>query len=114
MQPQVLVVIIFFVVVVIIAIIPILIRQKRIAAFKNYIKNHFPDISEKEQIFRAQRSVISITNDIALIINEAKKELIVLLIDNGGKEISHRVYPFKDLTSVKFSDRIISMGGYRN
>ena len=108
MQPQILAFIIIAVTIVIIVVATLLIIQKRVGIFKEYIKKQFPDISEKEQVFRAKRTVTSLANDIVLIINEAKKELIVFLVDD--KEISHKVYPFKDLTSVKSSDRIIRTG----
>lgn len=89
MQPQILA---FIIIAVTIVVAALLIRQKRVGIFKEYIKKQFPDISEKEQVFRAKRTVTSLANDIVLIINEAKKELIVFLVDD--KEISHKVYPF--------------------
>ena len=47
--------------------------------------------------------------DIALIINETKKELILFFTDKG-KEINHKILPFRDLTAVESSDKVIGRG----
>ncbi len=90
-------------------LISFFINKKKSGVFRNYIKQHFPDFPEGEPILIARQKSKTVMLDIALLIDEAKKELI-LFFTNRGKEMNHKIFPFKNLTAVESSDRILSRG----
>ena len=86
-------------------------NKKKTSVFRNYLKQHFPDFPEEIPIFTAKQASKGITINIVLVINEAKKELI-LLFANKGEEMNHKIFPFQNLAAVESSDKILSRGIY--
>jgi hypothetical protein len=89
--------------------ISLLINKRKAGVLKNYIKKQFPDLPENGPILIAKQKSKKVMADIALIVNEIKKELILVFADKG-KEINHKIFPFKDLSDVKPSDTILERG----
>ncbi|MCD6577301.1 MAG: hypothetical protein J7K66_04720 [Anaerolineaceae bacterium] len=83
--------------------------KKKVRAFQDYAKQNFPDLPEDTEIFPAQQKSKKPRLDIALLINDSKKE-IILLFANKGEELKHKVFSFKDLISVESSDKMLARG----
>jgi len=77
--------------------------------FQDYVKQKFPDLPEDTDMFTAQQKSKRPRLDIALLFNDSKKE-IILLLSNKGEELKHKVFPFKDLTGVESSDKMLARG----
>jgi hypothetical protein len=101
--------IVVFVLVVCAGYISFLMNKKKTGVFKSYMKQHFPDFPEEKPILTAKQTSKTMMLDIALIIDEVKKELI-LLFARKGEEMNHRIFPFRDLSAVESSDKIIGRG----
>ena len=97
-----------FVILMVIFFVARMFSKKKMGAFKDYLAQKFPDLKDAE-IFAAKQKSKGIKLDIALALNEAKKE-IVLLLDNKGEDLTHKVYGFKDLKAVDSTDQIIARG----
>ena len=100
-------------------------RKDKTPAFRDYVIQNFSDLPEDTKMFAAtqmnKKSKLDIFRDffatipkeasidIALLFNDSKKEIILLLV-NKREKLKHKVFPFKNLTSVESSDRILSSG----
>jgi hypothetical protein len=83
--------------------------KKKVRMFQDYVKQKFPDLPENSEMFTAQQKSKRPRLDIALLLNDSKKE-IILLLSNKGEELKHKVFPFKDLIGVESSDKMLTRG----
>ena len=97
-----------FVILMVVFFIARMFSKKKMGAFKDYLTQQFPDLKDAE-LFASRQKSKGIKLDIALALNEVKKE-IILLLDNKGEGLVHKVYGFKDLKSVDSTDQIIARG----
>jgi len=98
----------FLVLSLVVGLIAYLVAKKKKGVFKNYALQHFPDLKDQELLIAKQTSKKA-KLDIALIINDAKEEL-VLLLDVPGKGIIHKVYSFQNLKVVETFNTILERG----
>jgi hypothetical protein len=105
----ILVAVVAIIILVVVILIAVLRNRKKIGIYKNYIKQNFPDFPEDKPFFTAKQKSKTVTGDISLLIDEDKKELILLLAGKGN-EIDHKIFPFRDLAAVESSGEIISRG----
>ena len=103
------VLVVVFVLIISVSFISFLRSKKKVGVFKSYMKQHFPDFPEEKPILTAKQTSKTMMLDIALIIDEVKKELI-LLFARKGEEMNHRIFPFHGLSAAESSDKIISRG----
>lgn len=86
------------------------INKKRLSQFRTYIKNHLPYVDPaNENILIAKQKSKQVKSDIALLINETSREILVLL-DEKGEGITHKSYPFDELKIARSEDQVISRG----
>ena len=83
--------------------------KKKLGVFRDYLKQNFPYVPEDTEIFAAKQKSKKASLDIALLFNDPKDEMIILLA-NKGEELKHKVFPFKNLSGVESSNQIISRG----
>lgn len=81
----------------------------KMRAFQEYVKQNFPDLPDTVEMYGAKQKSKGIKLDIALLMDETKKE-IILLFDNKGEPLAHKLFPYDELTAVDISDRIIERG----
>ncbi len=86
------------------------INKKKLGNFRKYIQENLPDIDpEKEQILIAKQKSKQISPTIALLMPENSRE-IILLVDEKGTGITQKLYGYKDLTTVRSLDQVLSRG----
>jgi len=98
----------FFVLFMVVWFISFLVAKKKLGIFKKYALQHFPDLKDQELLIAKQTSKKA-KLDIALIINDSKEEL-VLLLDAPGKGITHKIYSFQNLKVVESFNTILERG----
>lgn len=98
-----------FIIIMVAFFISRMLSKKKEGVFKDYVKQKFPDLPEDTEMFTAKQKSKKVSLDIALLFNDSKKE-IILLVANKGEELNHKVFPFKNLTGVESSDQILSRG----
>jgi hypothetical protein len=89
--------------------ISLMINKKKANIFRNYIKKNFPDLPQGYPILMAKQKSKTTLLNIAIAINETKKELLLFLADKE-KGIIHKAFSFNDLKAVESSDKIIERG----
>ena len=109
MTPLVIGIIVFvavFVLIMSVWFIALMINKKKANIFKDYIKKNFPGLPQGYLILMAKQKSKATLLNIALVINETKKELLLFLADKE-KGIIHKAFSFNDLKAVESSDKII-------
>lgn len=112
MTPLVIGIIVFvavFVLIMSVWFIALMINKKKANIFKDYIKKNFPGLPQGYLILMAKQKSKATLLNIALVINETKKELLLFLADKE-KGIIHKAFSFNDLKAVESSDKIIERG----
>ncbi len=82
---------------------------RKMGLFQQYVQAQFPDLPAGSEIFSAKQKSKGIRVDIGLVIDDAKKEIIILL-SNKGDEIIHKIYAFKELQAVESSNTVLARG----
>lgn len=86
------------------------INKKKLGNFRKYIEEKLPNIDpEKDQILIAKQKSKQISPDIALLMPENTRE-IILLVDEKGSGISHKIFSYDDLIAVRSLDQVLSRG----
>jgi hypothetical protein len=86
------------------------INKKKLGNFRKYIEEKLPDIDpEKEQILIAKQKSKQASPDIALLMPNNSREIIIL-VDEKGSGIVHKVYCYEDLKAVRSLDQILTRG----
>lgn len=78
-------------------------------SMKLYMQQHFPELPTDVVVFPAKQTSRANKLNIALIINEEKEEILILL-ENRGTKLENVVYQYSDLVSAVPTDQIISRG----
>lgn len=87
-----------------------LISKKKLNNFRNYIQENLPGVDlEKDKVLIAKQTSKQLRPDIALLINDAQEEIIILQ-EFKGTGMTHHRYHFDDLRDVESSTQIISRG----
>lgn len=86
--------------------------KKKIGIFTQYVSEHYPELEELKMLTAAQASKQS-KLDIALIIDDQREEL-VLLIDQPDTGITSKVYKFDNFLMVEPLSRVIERGMFPN
>lgn len=86
------------------------ISRKKLSNFRNYIQENLSEVDlEKDKILIAKQTSKQLRPDIALLINDAQEEIIILQ-DIKGVGMTHHQYHNGDLRDVTTSTQIISRG----
>lgn len=85
-------------------------RNKKLNAFKHFVLENLPEFDpNRDGILIAKQKSKAIQPDIALLINEAQREIIILQ-DVKGEGIQDSRYKFDDLVDVESSSQLLSRG----
>jgi hypothetical protein len=82
---------------------------RKMGLFQQYVQAHFPDLPAGSDLFSAKQESRGMRVNIGLVINDMKKEIIILLSEKGD-EIMHKVYAFGDLQAVESSHTVLARG----
>lgn len=86
--------------------------KKKVGVFSRFIKQHFPEVGE-QQFLSASQASKSPGLDIALLIDEVQRRIIILQ-DAKATGITSKVYPFDNFVMVEPLNRIIERGAWPN
>ena len=82
---------------------------RKVSKFQDYVKLHFPELPDDTQMLSAKQTSKGVKINIALLMDDANKELILLLADKGN-DFEHIRYHFSELTDIEVTDQVISRG----
>ena len=86
--------------------------KKKVGVFSQFIKQHFPEVGDQKFISASQSSK-SGTLNIALLVDDAQRRIIILQ-DSKGTGITSKVYAFDNFVMVEPLHRIIERGAWPN
>jgi len=108
--------IIIFVLLIVVFVIAYLIglsrAKKKVGAFTQFLKQHFPEVGDQQFLSASQASKAPGLN-IALLIDDAQRRIIILQ-DVKGTGITSKVYAFDNFVMVEPLNRIIERGAWPN
>lgn len=83
--------------------------KRKIAAYKAHIAQYFPHLSSEEPLLAAKQLSRKLNPTIALAIDNAKGEIVVLT-EAAKNTVAHKAYPFDQLTSVNRTCQVLARG----
>jgi sugar-specific transcriptional regulator TrmB len=86
------------------------ISKKKLSNFREYLQEKLPEIDpDNQEVLIARQVSRQIRPDIAIVINNADTEIIILQ-DIKKEGIHHYRYDYNELAEIKTSDQILSRG----
>ncbi|MBN2048424.1 MAG: hypothetical protein JW750_11320 [Anaerolineaceae bacterium] len=86
-----------------------LIRKSKTSGYKKYLVDNFPHLPPDIDMLIAKRKSKQIKPDIALILPDTGTD-ILLLLNESGRDITHKAYTFDELVSVESTHQMIARG----